>query len=33
VYFEGEVEFDEVYVIAGHKGHPEAEKKESSRQK
>jgi hypothetical protein len=23
----GEVEFDEVYVVAGHKGHPEAVKK------
>ena len=24
---EGEVECDEVYVVAGHKGHPEAVKK------
>jgi transposase-like protein len=31
VYFEGEVEFDEVYVVAGHKGNPEEVKKESSR--
>lgn len=23
----GEVEFDEVYVVAGHKGHPESVKK------
>jgi transposase-like protein len=27
VYLEGEVEFDEVYVVAGHKGHPEEVKK------
>ena len=27
VTLEGEVEFDEVYVVAGHKGHPEALKK------
>jgi hypothetical protein len=27
VYFEGEVEFDEVYVVAGHKGNPEEVKK------
>jgi hypothetical protein len=32
-YFEGEVEFDEVYVVAGHKGNPEEVKKESARQK
>jgi hypothetical protein len=25
----GEVECDEVYVVAGHKGHPEAVKKKS----
>jgi hypothetical protein len=25
---EGEVECDEVYVVAGHKGHPEAVKKQ-----
>ena len=29
----GEVEFNEVYVVAGHKGHPEAVKKGSRRQK
>ena len=28
----GEVEFDEVYIVAGHKGHPEAVKKGSNRQ-
>ncbi len=27
VFLEGEVECDEVYVVAGHKGHPEAVKK------
>ena len=27
----GEVEFDEVYVVAGHKGHPEAVKKTPQR--
>lgn len=27
----GEVEFDEVYVVAGHKGHPEAVKKRIER--
>lgn len=27
VVLEGEVECDEVYVVAGHKGHPEAVKK------
>ena len=27
----GEVEFDEVYVVAGHKGHPEAVKKKAAR--
>lgn len=27
VMLSGEVEFDEVYVVAGHKGHPEALKK------
>ena len=27
VALEGEVECDEVYVVAGHKGHPEAVKK------
>ena len=30
VVLEGEVECDEVYVVAGHKGHPEAVKKRSS---
>jgi hypothetical protein len=25
----GEVEFDEAYVVAGHKGHPEAVKKKA----
>jgi transposase-like protein len=29
VVLEGEVECDEVYVVAGHKGHPEAVKKEA----
>jgi hypothetical protein len=28
---DGEVEFDELYVIAGHKGHPEAVKKRAAR--
>ena len=27
VQLSGEVELDEVYVVAGHKGHPEAVKK------
>ena len=27
VELEGEVECDEVYIVAGHKGHPEAVKK------
>jgi hypothetical protein len=27
VYFEREVAFDDVYVVAGYKGHPEAVKK------
>ena len=27
VKLDGEVEWDEVYVVAGHKGHPEAVKK------
>jgi hypothetical protein len=27
VHLEGEVECDEVYVVAGHKGHPEAVEK------
>ena len=27
----GEVEFDEVYVVAGHKGHPESVKKKALR--
>jgi hypothetical protein len=26
-YFEGEIEFDELYVVAGHKGNPEEVKK------
>ena len=30
VVLEGEVECDEVYVVAGHKGHPEAIKKRPS---
>ena len=29
VILKGEVEFDEVYVVAGHKGHPEEVKKSS----
>ena len=29
VVLEGEVECDEVYVVAGHKGHPEAVKKKA----
>ena len=29
VVLEGEVECDEVYVVAGHKGHPDAVKKGS----
>ena len=28
---EGEVEFDELYIIAGHKGHPEAVKKRAAK--
>jgi hypothetical protein len=28
---DGEVEFDELYVIAGHKGHPEAVKKRAAK--
>lgn len=28
---DGEVEFDELYIIAGHKGHPEAVKKKAAR--
>ena len=28
---EGEVEIDEVYVVAGHKGHPEAVAKKGGR--
>ncbi len=31
VVLEGEVECDEVYVVAGHKGHPEAVKKKGGR--
>ena len=31
VVLEGEVECDEVYVVAGHKGHPEAVKKKGDR--
>jgi len=31
VVLEGEVECDEVYVVAGHKGHPEAVKKNADR--
>ena len=31
VTLEGEVECDEVYVVAGHKGHPEAVKKRAAR--
>ena len=30
VVLEGEVECDEVYVVAGHKGHPEAVKKKAA---
>ena len=30
VMLDGEVEFDEVYIVAGHKGHPEALKKSGS---
>jgi hypothetical protein len=30
VILEGEVECDEVYVVAGHKGHPEAVKKKAA---
>jgi hypothetical protein len=30
VALEGEVECDEVYVVAGHKGHPEAVKKKAA---
>ena len=33
VQLSGEVELDEVYVVAGHKGHPEAVKKGQSRPK
>ena len=28
---DGEVEFDELYVIAGHKGHPESVKKRAAK--
>jgi hypothetical protein len=31
VVLEGEVECDEVYVVAGHKGHTEAVKKKAAR--
>jgi hypothetical protein len=31
VVLSGEVECDEVYVVAGHKGHPEAVRKEGER--
>lgn len=31
IMLEGEVECDEVYVVAGHKGHPEAVKKKGER--
>jgi hypothetical protein len=31
VRLSGEVECDEVYVVAGHKGHPEAVRKEGER--
>ena len=31
IQLEGEVECDEVYVIAGHKGHPEAVKKKTEK--
>ena len=30
VVLEGEVECDEVYVVAGHKGHPEAVQKKAA---
>ncbi len=30
VVLEGEVECDEVYVVAGHKGHPEAVRKKAA---
>jgi len=30
ISLEGEVEFDEVYIVAGHKGHPEALKKSAA---
>ena len=30
ITLEGEVEFDEVYIVAGHKGHPEALKKSAA---
>jgi hypothetical protein len=32
VCFEGEVEFDEVYVVAGHKGNPEEVQKKTVRE-
>lgn len=28
---DGEIEFDELYVIAGHKGHPESVKKRDAK--
>jgi hypothetical protein len=31
ITLEGEVECDEVYVVAGHKGHPEAVKKKAAK--
>jgi len=31
ITLEGEVECDEVYVVAGHKGHPEAVKKKGEK--
>lgn len=31
IILEGEVECDEVYVVAGHKGHPEAVKKKAAK--
>jgi hypothetical protein len=31
VQLEGEVELDEVYIVAGHKGNPEAAKKRANR--
>ena len=31
VRLEGEVEIDEVYVVAGHKGHPEAVRKKGEK--